>query len=206
MKQLSIFTKNNHHSDKDLTISRGDNGNFNMTFRNESWLSFTNSKYAGFYATKGGVLTITDGNNPRATTRYKLSVSGQVPSRYLHVGTAADPNVRGAIEKLLKDKDFINLDISYLASGGVNDISIKADAKPTPEPTPEPTPALYYECTPQPAYCKNNVETVAEGDGLIIKVNLQKCTPDVRRFFLQSLTHDDLVNECLYLLEKFGGL
>lgn len=202
MRQISIYTKFNHHSDKDLTISRGDKGNINMTFRNASWLAFTASDYIGFYATKDGTLTITDGkSNPRATVRYKLNQSGTVPSRYIHVSTAADADVRKALEKILRDKDFINLDIvPDDQDGGVNDIYLKADDA-TPEPDTKP---LEYNHDKTPV--KKNVETFRDGDGLMVRVDLLKSTPEVRKFFLESLTRDDLVNECLYLLDKLGGL
>lgn len=190
MRQISIDTKFHHHSPKDLTISRGKAGVFNMTFRNESFAQF--GGYVGFYATKEGNLRITCGNDSRTMARYKLSKSGNVPNRYVSIGTTAHPDVRKAIDRLLRDKDFINLDIDALDD----------DKAIAPTETETPPPDLFDYKTP----VKKNVETFRDGDGLMVRVDLLKSTPEVRRFFLESLTRDDLVNECLYLLDKLGGL
>lgn len=145
MRQISIDTKFHHHSDKDVTISRGANKCINITFRNDSWELITTTDYIGFYATKDGRLTITDGQNPKSAFVRKLGRGGgnkstHTPhSRYVCLSEKVDADVRNAIEKTLRDKETVSFDLFQLVPDErkdaiTNDFHFKAveNKEPTP--------------------------------------------------------------------------
>ena len=99
-KQLSIYSKLHHHSDKDVTISIGKDKRVNITFRNYSWRKVTDSEFVSI-AVKDSALRFGDGmscaNNNRV---YKLTINKKVESaRYVGVTYNSFPELYKFIER-----------------------------------------------------------------------------------------------------------
>ena len=99
-KQLSIYSKLHHHSDKDVTISIGKDKRVNITFRNYSWRKVTDSEFVSI-AVKDSALRFGDGmtcaNNDRV---YKLTINKKVESaRYVGVTYYSFPDLYRFIER-----------------------------------------------------------------------------------------------------------
>ena len=83
MAQLSIFEKQRHFSDKDLTISVGKYDTIYITFRHDSWKRFTDSDYIAV-AIKDNVLIFGDPDKKISWMSFKLKQTHGNPETYEH--------------------------------------------------------------------------------------------------------------------------
>lgn len=83
MAQLSIFEKQRHFSDKDLTVSIGKYDTIYITFRHDSWKRFTDSDYIAV-AIKNGVLIFRDPDVSISWKSFKLKQTHGNPETYEH--------------------------------------------------------------------------------------------------------------------------
>ena len=83
MAQLSIFEKQRHFSDKDLTISVGKYDTIYITFRHDSWKRFTDSDYIAI-AIRDNVLVFSDPYYEIGWKFFKLKQTHGNPETYKH--------------------------------------------------------------------------------------------------------------------------
>ncbi len=84
MAQVSIFDKQRHHSDKDITISVGAYDRVYITLRNKCWERLTKDPdYIRVWAEKGTICFGSPNNNKGKA--YKLSKKHEIDTRYVVV-------------------------------------------------------------------------------------------------------------------------
>lgn len=83
MAQLSIFEKQRHFSDKDLTVSIGKYDTIYITFRHDSWKRFTDSDYIAV-AILDNVLIFRDPDVCISWKSFKLKQTHGNPKTYEH--------------------------------------------------------------------------------------------------------------------------
>lgn len=83
MAQLSIFEKQRHFSDKDLTVSVGKYDTIYITFRHDSWKRFTDSDYIAVVI-KDNVLIFGDPDERISWVHFKLKQTHGNPETYEH--------------------------------------------------------------------------------------------------------------------------
>lgn len=115
-KQLSIYSKLHHHSNKDVTISIGKDKRVNITFRNYSWRKVTDSEFVSI-AVKDSELRFGDGmscaNNNRV---YKLTINKKVESaRYVGVTFNSFPELYKFVERRGGDDLSISFNLHPIA-------------------------------------------------------------------------------------------
>lgn len=94
MAQVSIFDKQRHHSDKDITISVGAYDRVYITLRNKCWERLTKDPdYIRVWAEKGTIYFGSPNNN-KIGKAYKLSKKHEIDTRYVVV--SADRSVINA--------------------------------------------------------------------------------------------------------------
>lgn len=112
MAQLSIFEKQKHFSDKDFTCSIGKLDVIYITFRNDSWLRFTNSEKINIRV-EGRVLKFDD----PATTKqrggvFKLREAKHIDSdvlrhtRYVQINGKKWPGILEVVQRTAGSYDF----------------------------------------------------------------------------------------------------
>lgn len=110
MAQLSIFDKQRHHSDKDMTVSIGKNEVIYITFRNDAWKLFTKSEKIAVRVT-GNYLTFGDPEKHDEGVVYKLgrNTSGfpetTEHTRYLQIKGKVWPAFLDAARSMLGSVD-----------------------------------------------------------------------------------------------------
>lgn len=114
MAQLSIFEKQRHFSDKDLTISVGKYETIYITFRHSSWKRFTCSDYIAV-AIKDGVLVFGDPDDCINWKSFKLKKTKGNPetfeyTRYLQISGKAWPELLNAARNMLGSFNFDEVD------------------------------------------------------------------------------------------------
>ena len=83
MAQLSIFEKQRHFSDKDLTVSIGKYDTIYITFRHDSWKRFTDSDYIAI-AIRDNILIFSDPYYEVSWKFFKLKQTHGNPETYEH--------------------------------------------------------------------------------------------------------------------------
>lgn len=178
-KQLSIYSKLHHHSDKDVTISIGKDKRVNITFRNYSWRKVTDSEFVSI-AVKDSALRFGDGmscaNNNRV---YKLTINKKVESaRYVGVTYNSFPELYKFIER---------------RGGDELSMSFNIESKPVTPPvikTPE-------RVSPRTAETPHRVFMDGE------EVKLYNPPTNPLRVALSNMDKSSLVDLCLCLIK--GG-
>lgn len=116
MAQLSIFDKQRHHSDKDMTVSIGKNEVIYITFRNDAWKLFTKSEKIAVRVT-GNYLTFGDPEKHDEGVVYKLgrNTSGfpetTEHTRYLQIKGKVWPAFLDAARSMLGSVDLESLQV-----------------------------------------------------------------------------------------------
>ena len=102
MAQISIFDKKQHRTHNDVTISVGQNNIVFITFRNESWLRFTDSEYIRVW-TAHNKLKFGNGLTCKRGRKYKLVINQKNKNaeayRYIKITGHAMPEVLAIAEK-----------------------------------------------------------------------------------------------------------
>ena len=185
-KQLSIYSKLHHHSDKDVTISIGKDKRVNITFRNYSWRKVTDSEFVSI-AVKDSELRFGDGmscaNNNRV---YKLTINKKVESaRYVGVTYYAFPDLYRFIER---------------RGGDELSMSFNIESKPVTPPVKTLEPPVIQtpeRVSPRTAETPNRV--FMDGD----PIELYNPPTNPLRVALSNMDKSSLVDLCLCLIK--GG-
>lgn len=112
MAQLSIFDKQRHHSEKDMTVSIGKNEVIYITFRNDAWKLFTKSEKIAV-SVKVKFLTFGDPEENDNGVVFKLgrNTSGfpetKEHTRYLQINGKAWPAFLDAARLMLGSIDLV---------------------------------------------------------------------------------------------------
>lgn len=112
MAQLSIFDKQRHHSEKDMTVSIGKNEVIYITFRNDAWKLFTKSEKIAV-SVKVKFLTFGDPEEHDNGVVFKLgrNTSGfpetKEHTRYLQINGKAWPAFLDAARLMLGSIDLV---------------------------------------------------------------------------------------------------
>ena len=83
MAQMTIFDKQRHFSNKDVTISVGKHSVVYVTFRNNSWTRITSNDFM-CVSVENGKIKFFDGNALKGK-RYKLKQNKSTPCRYMQI-------------------------------------------------------------------------------------------------------------------------
>ena len=110
MAQLSIFEKQRHFSDKDLTVSVGKYDTIYITFRHDSWKRFTDSDYIAV-AIMDNVLIFRDPDVCISWKSFKLKQTHGNPktyehTRYVQISGKAWPEFLKAARNMVGSFDF----------------------------------------------------------------------------------------------------
>ena len=110
MAQLSIFEKQRHFSDKDLTVSVGKYDTIYITFRHDSWKRFTDSDYIAV-AILDNVLIFRDPDVCISWKSFKLKQTHGNPetyehTRYVQISGKAWPEFLKAARNMVGSFDF----------------------------------------------------------------------------------------------------
>lgn len=185
-KQLSIYSKLHHHSQKDVTISIGKDKRVNITFRNYSWRKVTDSEFVSI-AVKDSALRFGDGmscaNNNRV---YKLTINKKVESaRYVGVTFNSFPELYKFIER---------------RGGDELSMSFNIESKPTTPPvkTLEP-PVIQTPERVSPRTAETPHRVFMDGE----EVKLYNPPTNPLRVALNNMDKSSLVDLCLCLIK--GG-
>lgn len=185
-KQLSIYSKLHHHSNKDVTISIGKDKRVNITFRNYSWRKVTDSEFVSI-AVKDSELRFGDGmscaNNNRV---YKLTINKKVESaRYVGVTFNSFPELYKFIER---------------RGGDELSMSFNIESKPTTPPVKTLEPPVIQ--TPErvaPRTAETPHRVFMDGE----EVKLYNPPTNPLRVALNNMDKSSLVDLCLCLIK--GG-
>ena len=198
MKQLSIYSRQKHHSNKDVTISIGQNDRVNITFRNNSWQEITDNDYIRIWAVNG-CLKFGDGLKEKRGKKYKLFMSAKCPTtRYVNFKSYVMPEAFKIIERNLGHKDAYSFDLAELEESApcekTNITNLVYSHDPVGDIIPENVP-------------RDAIKDVRrEADGTVLKFDLAKLPHDARRAVFESMTKDGLVESCLLLLERLEAV
>ncbi|MBQ1297779.1 MAG: hypothetical protein IIY21_27315 [Clostridiales bacterium] len=113
MAQLSIYYKQKHHSNKDVTVSIGEGRKVNFTFRNNSWQTITESEYIRIWA-EGNKIKFGDGLTEKKGRKYKLFCSKSTDARYISFPSNVLPEVYTIIEKKVKEDGSLSFNLADL--------------------------------------------------------------------------------------------
>ena len=198
MKQLSIYSRQKHHSKKDVTISIGQNDRVNITFRNESWKQITDNDYIRIWAVNG-CLKFGDGLKEKRGKKYKLFMSAKcTTARYIHFTREIMPDAFAIIERNLGHKDSYSFDVAEL----LEPETVAAPCEKTDITdlvySRDPVGDLIPEDVPRDAI----KDVRRDLDGTVIRFDLAKLPRDARRAVFESMTKDGLVESCLLLLDR----
>lgn len=194
MKQLSIYSRQKHHSTKDITISIGQNDRVNITFRNGSWTELTANEYIRVW-TVNGCLKFGDGLTEKKGKKYKLFMSPKCPTtRYINFKGYVLPDAFKIIERNLRHNDSYSFDLSDLEESAHCEKTDITDLVYSHDPVGDLVP----QNVPKEAV----KEVRREADGTVLKFDLAKLPHDARRAVFESMTKDGLVESCLVLLER----
>ena len=110
MAQLSIFDKQRHHSDKDMTVSIGKGDTVYITFRHDSWKRFTQGDKIAVSVTNV-TLTFGDPDRDRGVAFKLASNKAGNPetiehTRYIQIGGKAWPALLEAARKMVGSYNF----------------------------------------------------------------------------------------------------
>lgn len=110
MAQLSIFDKQRHHSDKDMTVSIGKGDTVYITFRHDSWKRFTQGDKIAVSVTNF-TLTFGDPDRDRGVAFKLASNKAGNPetiehTRYIQIGGKAWPALLEAARKMAGSYNF----------------------------------------------------------------------------------------------------
>lgn len=185
-KQLSIYSKLHHHSNKDVTISIGKDKRVNITFRNYSWRKVTDSEFVSI-AVKYSELRFGDGmscaNNNRV---YKLTINKKVESaRYVGVTYNSYPELYKFIER---------------RGGDELSMSFNIETKPVTPPVKTLEPPVIQ--TPErvaPRTAETPHRVFMDGE----EVELYNPPTNPLRVALSNMDKSSLVDLCLCLIK--GG-
>lgn len=130
MAQLSIFEKQRHFSDKDLTVSIGKYDTIYITFRHDSWKRFTDSDYIAVVI-KDNVLIFGDPNEKISWVHFKLKQTHGNPetyehTRYVQISGKAWPEFLKAARNMVGSFNFDEVD--------KNDEEIEEELETSEEP------------------------------------------------------------------------
>lgn len=191
MKQLSIYSRQKHHSNKDVTISIGQDERVHITFRNSCWTHITKDEYIRIYANNGKL--VFDDSASKKGKKYKLFVSTKTPTtRYVDFKKNALPECYAVIERKLGAHDCYNFNLDEIRPPVEKETTPTADtATKTPTPATEATPHV-------------NI-TVKDGANEPCTVDLLACPVEVRRFLLKSLSRAQHIDLLMSLIERIGG-
>ena len=114
MAQISIFDKTRHYSDKDFTCSIGKNDVIYITFRNNSWLRFTDSECIAVCVKttkKGSVLRFGDPDKRAPGAVFKLGFKkddheSRKHTRYLQINGKHYPEILEIVRHKSGSYDF----------------------------------------------------------------------------------------------------
>lgn len=191
-KQLSIYSKLHHHSNKDMTISIGKNKTVNITFRNFSWLKFTDSEFVSIRVDHNG-LTFGDGEKKAKTDRHKVyklkkggtQTAGHETTRYVNVTYGGYPDLYHFIER---------------RGGDELSMSFNIESKPVTPPVKTLEPPVIQtpeRVSPRTAETPNRV--FMDGD----PIELYNPPTNPLRVALSNMDKSSLVDLCLCLIK--GG-
>lgn len=113
MAQLSVFDKQRHHSEKDMTVSIGKNEVIYITFRNDAWKLFTESEKIAVRVTARNTLTFGDPEKHDDGVVFKLgrNKSGfpetTEHTRYLQIKGKVRPGLLDAARSMLGSIDLV---------------------------------------------------------------------------------------------------
>lgn len=152
MAQLSIFEKQRHFSDKDLTVSIGKYDTIYITFRHDSWKRFTNSDFIAVVI-KNNVLIFGDPDEKISWKSFKLKQTHGKPetyehTRYVQISGKAWPEFLKAARNMVGSFNFD--EVPTIKNCSEEDISKlkEAMAKAEPmklKPLEEPIPMGFIE-------------------------------------------------------------
>lgn len=153
MAQLSIFYKQRHRSNKDMTVSIGKGDTIYITFRHDSWKRFTDSDYIAVVI-KDNVLNFGDPDEKISWVHFKLKQTHGNPetyehTRYVQISGKAWPEFLKAARKMAGSYNFDEapkLKADLIKAGVIDTEELKvAMAKAGPmklEPLEEEIPEL----------------------------------------------------------------
>lgn len=136
MAQMTIFDKQRHFSNKDVTISVGKHSVVYVTFRNNSWTRITSNDFM-CVSVENGKIKFFDGNALKGK-RYKLKQNKSTPCRYMQI--TQFPEVLEIAERTAG-----SYDIPELPRETRDDSTSKLTTDPAP--TVKRIGVPYYFCT-----------------------------------------------------------
>lgn len=138
MAQMTIFDKQRHFSNKDVTISVGKHSVVYVTFRNNSWTRITSNDFM-CVSVENGKIKFFDGNALKGK-RYKLKQNKTTPCRYMQI--TQFPEVLEIAERTAG-----SYDLPELPREVRDDFTSKLKPVTDPAPTVKRMAVPYYFCT-----------------------------------------------------------